>query len=55
MPGAYANGPDREAIDADFAAMATDQAYQDEVATICAEFADADWEALQLADEMGSE
>ncbi|HEX4964808.1 MAG TPA: hypothetical protein VF173_28605 [Thermoanaerobaculia bacterium] len=34
-------------IDAEFAQMATDPAYQEEAVQIAKEFAEADWEALQ--------
>jgi metal-responsive CopG/Arc/MetJ family transcriptional regulator len=41
---------ERAAIDADFALMADDLAYQAEVEMINREFADADWEALQVGE-----
>src|SRR5438046_6800748 len=41
----------RAAIDASFAGMAQDVAYQEEASTIAAEFAVADWEALQLGEK----
>ena len=40
----------RAAIDAAFAAMATDPAYQAEARTITDAFAHADWEALRRAE-----
>jgi metal-responsive CopG/Arc/MetJ family transcriptional regulator len=40
----------RAAIDAAFAAMATEPAYQAEAQTITDAFAHADWEALRLAE-----
>ncbi len=41
----------RAAIDAAFAGMAHDVAFQEEASTIAAEFAVADWEALQLGEK----
>ncbi|MDQ2730270.1 MAG: hypothetical protein M3Y56_01310 [Armatimonadota bacterium] len=38
---------DRNAIDVEFANMATDTAYQEEALAICEEFAVSDWEAFQ--------
>jgi hypothetical protein len=40
----------RAAIDAAFAAMAEDDAYQTEAQAITAAFAQADWDALRLAE-----
>ena len=40
----------RAAIDAAFAAMATDPAYQAEAQAVTEAFAGADWEALRLAE-----
>lgn len=40
----------RAAIDAAFAAMATDPAYQTEAQALTDAFAPADWEALRLAE-----
>ena len=37
----------REAIDRDFAGMATDSRYQEEARVICSEMAQAKWEAFQ--------
>jgi hypothetical protein len=45
--------PDRETIDAEFATMATDEYYLKEAEAICAEFALADWEAFQEAENEG--
>jgi Arc/MetJ-type ribon-helix-helix transcriptional regulator len=41
---------DRAEIDAQFAAMAEDSAYQAEATQIASEFAAADWEALRSAE-----
>ncbi len=41
---------DRAAIDAAFAEMAHDQAYQDEARRLTAEFASSDWEAFQVGE-----
>ena len=41
----------RAAIDAEFAQMATDRLYQGEVVQVTADFAEADWEALQAAEK----
>lgn len=40
----------RAAIDAEFAQMANDRAYQREALQVAEEFAEADWEALQIAE-----
>ena len=40
----------RAAIDAEFAMMANDRAYQEEATQIAEEFAEADWEALQAGE-----
>jgi metal-responsive CopG/Arc/MetJ family transcriptional regulator len=40
----------RAAIDAEFAHMANDPAYQEEALQVAEEFAAADWEALQAAE-----
>jgi len=42
---------ERQAIDAQFAAMADDEAYQALNLEIADEFAESDWEALMLAEE----
>ena len=44
---------DREAIDVEFGKMASDEAYLKEAEAICAEFALADWEAFQEAEDKG--
>ena len=41
---------ERLVIDAAFAEMATDPAYQAEAESITSEFAEADWEAFRLAE-----
>ena len=43
----------RASIDAAFAAMADDTAYQKDMVDLTAEFAGADWEALQLREPEG--
>ena len=40
----------RSGIDAEFAQMANDPAYQEEALQVAEEFASADWEALQAAE-----
>jgi metal-responsive CopG/Arc/MetJ family transcriptional regulator len=42
---------DRSALDAAFAPLADDLAYQSEAITLSEEFAAADWEALQLGED----
>ena len=42
----------RAEIDAEFAQMANDPAYQEEALQIAEEFAEADWEALQAAERI---
>ena len=42
---------ERAAIDATFAEMAYDQDYQEEALRIAKEFARADWEAFQIAEQ----
>jgi hypothetical protein len=39
-----------ESLYADFSEMATDEEYQEEALTICHEFEQSDWEALQLGE-----
>jgi len=40
----------RAAIDAEFAHLASDRAYQDEAKQVDGEFAKADWEALRIGE-----
>jgi hypothetical protein len=42
----------RAAIDAEFAQMASDSAYQKEAVRVAEEFAEADWEALRAAERI---
>jgi hypothetical protein len=49
------SGPsDRDEIDAMFAAMANDEEYLEDVRTLQAEFALADWEAFRLGEDDSS-
>jgi metal-responsive CopG/Arc/MetJ family transcriptional regulator len=41
----------RAAIDAEFAQMATDRIFQREAVQVTADFAEADWEASQVAEK----
>ncbi len=49
-----ADSRERAEIDAAFSAMANDAAYQWEALMIAAEFSEADWEAFQLGEEIGT-
>lgn len=46
----FLGGAIRRAIDAEFSQMANDPAYQEEALQIVEEFAEADWEALLVAE-----